>query len=375
MRPLLIVGDGPAEPTGLGRIARDLCHLISQSDVPVELVQVGGSIPPAWTAWEHYPLERDEDWGAGYVKALYESRFGDRPGIVWVIWDPGRLLPFTQMGLPVQLWTYTAVDGFNRNRVLSGPAAAALQRFDRVLGYGRWAAKILKQTLGTGISYLPHGLVSTGPYSPEYARDALGPYRSDGTQVVGCVMTNQFRKDHATYFGLLRGLLDEGYKVFGWLHSDVPVKAWSLPQLVEDFGLQKHVRITTYHMTDSQLRSMYEACAVTVLPSLGEGFGYPIVESLAAGTPVVHGHWAGGAELVPRTEWRVPVRQTRLEGIYALERPVWDVRDWVNATIRALDWREAVGDATCRAYCAGSVAHLNWQYLWPRWQAWIRKGL
>src|SRR5690348_14165569 len=53
--PFLLLGDGPAEPTGLGRIARDLASQILTSDLPLDLVQVGGSQPPVWTQWRHVP--------------------------------------------------------------------------------------------------------------------------------------------------------------------------------------------------------------------------------------------------------------------------------------------------------------------------------
>ena len=70
--PLMIVGDGPQEHTGLGRILRDLATRIHASDLPVDLVTVGGPVPPVWRGgWPHYPLDerlhRGDDWGASYV--------------------------------------------------------------------------------------------------------------------------------------------------------------------------------------------------------------------------------------------------------------------------------------------------------------------
>jgi glycosyltransferase involved in cell wall biosynthesis len=40
-------------------------------------------------------------------------------------------------------------------------------------------------------------------------------------------------------------------------------------------------------LADEQVNRLYNLCDVTVLPSTGEGFGLPIIESLAAGVPVV----------------------------------------------------------------------------------------
>jgi glycosyltransferase involved in cell wall biosynthesis len=381
--PLLLVGDGPQEATGLGRIARDLAGQILSSDLPLDLVQVGGPIPPVWTAWRHVPMDegaRGEDWGAAYVEATYRSIWGDEPGIVWLIWDPSRLVSYMTLQLPVQRWAYTAIDAGNRLDRISGPAADALQVFDRVLAYGRWASGLLR-SVRTPVPYLPHGLTLAAYETPAseaeaaWVRQQIGPHRSQQARLVGCVAANQPRKDFALYFETLAELRARGHQVYGWLHTDVLVKAWSVQQLVEDCGLAKRVTVTLDTYTDRQLALLYQACDVTIAPGLGEGFGYPLVESLAAGVPVVHGDFGGGVELVPKVEWRFPVRERRLESVYALQRPVFRAADVANAIERIWQWREAVGEATGRAYCRGAVAHLEWQALWPRWYAWIKQGL
>lgn len=384
----MIVGDGPTEPTGLGRIARDLVSQIRVSNLPVDVVQIGGTCPPPWTQWPCYPMDRNGDWGAACVERYWQDLFGSKPGVLWIIWDPGRLYDYCAINLPVQRWTYTAIDGANRKGEISGPARAALTQFDRVLAYGRYGAERLKASGLGSISYLPHGLVTSlyrdpavddweaqGDQEVAWVSSILGPHI--GTrQVIGCVATNQPRKDLSLFFGTLRELLDRGHRVYGWLHTDELVKAWAVPQLIEDFSLQKKVTVTldqTY--TDRQLAVLYQRCDLTLAPGLGEGFGYPIVESLAAGVPVIHGDSGGGAELLPKTEWRVPRQATRLDGIYAVERPVYQIEDWANAAERALAWRRQVGPDVARAYCQGTVAHLDWSALWPRWEQWIRQGL
>lgn len=381
--PLLFVGDGPNEATGLGRILRDLGRRIVAADLPVEIASVGGPLLPFWREWPIFPMgerERGEDWGAGYVEEVYRTYFGSRPGIVWVIWDPGRLWAYSDLQAPVQLWSYPAIDSMNRVGEISGPAGAALQRADRVIAYGRWASEIVRRVRPTSVPYLPHGLdlqtyAETSPAEAEWARSQLGPHLKREDLVVGCVATNQPRKDLGIYFGTLTELMARGLPVYGWLHTDVPVKAWSIAQLVEDCGLGKRVTVSIASYSDRQLACLYQQCAVTIAPGLGEGFGYPIVESLAAGVPVVHGDFGGGRELVPKIEWRFPVREIRLEGIYAQQRPIFRAEDVANAVERVLRWKAEVGAETAKGYCRGAVAHLGWEGLWPRWRSWIRTGL
>lgn len=381
--PLLLVGDGPHEPTGLGRIARDLAALVVDSDLPIDLVQVGGSIPPVWTRWRHIPMgeaDRGEDWGAGYVAEIWRSLWGDRPGICWLIWDPGRVAAYVTLRAPVQIWAYTAIDAPNRLGTISGPAADALQTIDRVIAYGRWASQVIK-AVRSPVPYLPHGLTLQTYQEPAsveeqlWAGTQLGPHVKRHSLIVGCVATNQARKDLGLYFQTLAELKARGYHVYGWLHLDVLTKAWAVAQLVEDCGLAKQITVSLELYSDRQLACLYQACDVTIAPGLGEGFGYPIVESLASGVPVIHGDFGGGAELVPKTEWRAPVREIRLEGIYAQQRPVFKPEDVANAVERAIGWKNQVGAETAAAYCRGAVAHLDWQSLWPRWYAWIKAGL
>lgn len=381
-RPFVIVGDGPAERTGLGRIARDLMDHLVHSDLPLDLLQIGGGIPPAWAKWPWVPMDRSQgDWGASYVQAIYQDVFGSRPGILFVIWDPGRLLPFAQLDLPVQKWCYPAVDAANRHHQISGPARAALREFDRIIAYGRWAAGVIKDSVDHDVAYLPHGIFPqtfTVPATPDeiaWTETVFGPSCPAVALRLGCVMTNQSRKDLSLFLGLLAELRSRGHKVYGWLHTDVLVKAWSIPQLIEDYGLRKSVTVTTEGLTDRQLACLYQRCVVTVLPSGGEGFGYPLVESLASGTPCVHIPAGGGAELIPRVEWRVPARATRIDGIYGLVRPVMTAEDWANAVERTVGWIQHVGPDLAAAYCRGCCAHLSWESLWPRWHAWIKAGL
>lgn len=381
--PLLLVGDGPNEPTGLGRISGDLARFLAASDLDLEVVSVGGPPLPPW-AGAHIPMtegERAGDWGASYVQEVWRHLWGTRPGILWVIWDPGRLAAYRGIDLPVQLWSYPAIDAATLGDRLTGPAAEALCDADRVIAYGRWASTVIKASGRDRVPYLPHGLALEPYQTPPTAREAawveaqLGPHCRAGAEVIGCVATNQPRKDLALYFRTLGELQARGVAVYGWLHTDTLTKAWSVVQLVEDCGLKKRVTVSTGHLTDRQLALLYQRCSVTIAPGLGEGFGYPIVESLAAGTPVVHGDGGGGRELVPQVAWRFPVREIRLEGIYGLKRPVFRPDDVANAIERVWRWREAVGAETARAYCQGAVAHLDWAALWPRWRAWVRAGL
>lgn len=385
--PFVLYSDGPRQPTGLARITRDLATRLwaEREAMGIDLLQVGyDPLPGPAVPWPLYSFSGmetgpDGDWGAGAVDQAWLHSFpSDQPeGILFSVWDPGRAFALLACKRMAARWGYFPIDATNVNGTLSGPAADAIRRYDRVLGYGRWGAEILKSVRGDRVPYLPHGLdLDTWTYRVDgetLERVERMFHRRRGEWILGCVATNQPRKDLALFCATLAELRRRGEKVKGWLHTDRLIRHWSIPGLITDFGLGKHL-VVTLQLTDQELAAAYASCGVTVAPGLGEGFGYPIVESLACGTPCAHGDYAGGAELLPLNAWRVPVQAERLEGFYALRRPIISPTDMANAVQRALDWKRS-DERVVQTYCRLAVEHLGWDHLWPRWRRWFTQGL
>lgn len=66
-------------------------------------------------------------------------------------------------------------------------------------------------------------------------------------------------------------------------------KGWGsvdLKKLITQYGLQDSVKVLGY-VTDSQLALLYANARFLVMPSIYEGFGLPLVESMSYGTPVL----------------------------------------------------------------------------------------
>jgi glycosyltransferase involved in cell wall biosynthesis len=159
--------------------------------------------------------------------------------------------------------------------------------------------------------------------------------------------------------------------VFVWIHTDVYEKHWSIPALLYDFGLHEAGSnlITIKAMPDEQMSWMYSACDVTLGIGMAEGFGFPIFESLACGTPCLHCNYGGAAEHLPEScladpsddPWKTPMR---LESPYNCYRPVHDPIVWA----RAIERRTLKAKVTL-------PAHLDWTNLWPRWAEWLKAGV
>jgi glycosyltransferase involved in cell wall biosynthesis len=69
---------------------------------------------------------------------------------------------------------------------------------------------------------------------------------------------------------------------YGWLSRDVE-------QRIDRLDLERSVRFTGYVPFDD-LPALYTLAEMFVFPSLYEGFGLPVIEAMACGTPVITGH-------------------------------------------------------------------------------------
>jgi len=99
-----------------------------------------------------------------------------------------------------------------------------------------------------------------------------------------CVSTIERRKNQEVLYRAYDRLVGEG--------TDLPllilvgVSGWGVDDLLSDIRLnpktQKYIKILN-HVEDSDLVRLYQNCYFTVYPSLYEGWGLPVAESLAVG--------------------------------------------------------------------------------------------
>jgi glycosyltransferase involved in cell wall biosynthesis len=126
--------------------------------------------------------------------------------------------------------------------------------------------------------------------------------------------------------------------------------------MAERLGLEGRVLIPGY-VPDSVLVSLYQATDLAVYPSLYEGFGLPVLESMACGAPTIAGDNSSLREILPREARFEPsdpaaiaqamargltdtAFRARLAAIARLEPPSWSsVADKAAAAFEALSRR------------------------------------
>lgn len=383
--PILLVGDFPGIQTGLSRILGDVAtrlHALRlDGDVDLAIcgwapwadLQMQGVQTPDWEGIRAWAFADLRHWGREAVATAWRRFFGGRHGVLLTIWDAGRIHALSAaagLDLPVRRWAYVPVDGANAQGRLGGPAAAALATVDRLAAYTAYGQRVLRATVGEArpIAVLPHGydpqVFRADVADREATRAALGVPPT--SRLIGVVATNTTRKDLGLVFTATHQLHNYSHDVHLWLHTDRLVSdAWSVPELTNVYQLRDRVHVSL-PATDAELAARYRACDVTIAPGRGEGWGYPIVESQACGTPVLHVAAAGGAELTPADN-RLPVLLEVATGPYAILRPI------VQPTELSLHLdRVWYGGAACPI---GDMTPYQWPVCWPRWQEWIQAGL
>lgn len=396
--PILFVSDAVTAGTGLGRITRDLATRVHKH-LP-ETFRVGcfgyGGDYSRELGFPQYAMKMT-DWHLYNLPEIWKDFAGEEKGILMVIWDASRVLwlsrpeneedPRLRAFLekkPFQLWTYSPLDAHGVGGRLTAILQHTLEGFDRVLAYSKWAYDVLEKTItepkDVDLDWRPHG-IDTNVFYPRNrinarhmfgerlrARNFKGKMVSipDDAFLVGIVATNQARKDWGLGLNVIAEL-QKTKNVWCWLHTDRLENAWSIPILVQyDFPSNRdHNVVTTSDLTDEVMAWSYSACDLTLGIGNGEGFGYPIFESLACGTPCLHGNYAGAAEHLPEFMHVEPCHE-RIEGVYSMIRKCYRVEDWVEKAHALLGAKN--GSSLL-------PADLDWNNLWPCWEEWFVRGL
>ena len=188
--PLLIISDAPDQPSGLGRIARDLATVfVSMPEVRVATLGLGmrGSVKFPWTqyAMTRWPAG-DYEYGELSLPYVWEDWSRGQQGIVLTIQDLSRMLwlarpehvaddalrewliahrsPDPTRDGGFRLWGYFPIDSTGPGGQLTTMSREVLLGYDRILAYSPWALSIMEYTLGgdeaarRGATWLPHGL-------------------------------------------------------------------------------------------------------------------------------------------------------------------------------------------------------------------------
>lgn len=227
--------------------------------------------------------------------------------------------------------------------------------------------------------YVPHG-VDTSVFQPYTNRDEIRDRMGlpQDAFVVGIVANNQGvevpRKSFPQMFQAFAMFLEECPEAFLYLHTDALGRNQGLnliPLLKDVYGVpEDKVRFVDQDrywlgMIDwPQMSRIYNSMDVLLNPSMGEGFGVPIIEAQACGTPVIVTDWTSMPELVG-SGWAV-----QGEPFYRSPSAAWWSNPYIGGIVEALRMaREKKDDqgfrdqarAFAMQYDADVVAETYWK--------------
>lgn len=216
-------------------------------------------------------------------------------------------LPADYRGLRIAAWCPVEHDPIPANTVQALEAFGA-----RPIAMSKYGRERMQQA-GLDPLYVPHGIDTTAlqpnTSAAEQVREALGVSRD--AFIVGMVAHNQgmspCRKSFPEVFQAFSMFLEDHPESILYLHTDVLGlnEGINLTALWRRFAIpDENVRFVNQdkywlgEITQEQMGYMYSALDVLACPSYGEGFGIPLIEAQACGTPVITTDWTSMTELV-----------------------------------------------------------------------------
>lgn len=274
------------------------------------------------------------DWDTLDQRALYEAKL--------------------RYGLQITLMCYDVIPALFPQLVVLPPgnfaayitdAAWCADRFICISEHTRQDLETLLKHLGapvpnTHVVHLGSEVASDQPSRPPRTFGS----RTDQRPFVLFVSTIERRKNHEVLYRAWVRLREQGIAPYRLVF--VGMRGWGVTDLMQDLHLDPRVQgdiVLLDRVDDAELAWLYQHCAFTVFPSLYEGWGLPLVESLAWGKFCL----ASQAASLPEAG-----------GPWAEYLDPWDLPAWVERLAYYMSHPDAV---------AAHEAHIRREFQAPRW--------
>lgn len=364
---ILFMSDSPVLYTGFGKVLKKIAlYTARNTDWDVKVI-----------GWYNLPnneknffpfdiISTDStDRSDIYGEKTFNRVVGEfKPDIVFVMGDEWMVRHVTESPYrnTFHLVMYSPIDG--------GPILPewvdTFKKADTFVAYGNFGKTVIESRDSTiKVSTIPHGVDVDVFRKIEEPRGI--PIVADDAFLIGMVGRNQPRKQLPRLIKMLSLFVSpwikclncdatmvahEEYKecmnchsenikfypkktnAFAYLHCSVNDRpGWNIKELVNRYGLSKNVIYPKNNevgmgVPDSVLADFYNSFDVFTLPTQGEGFGLPILESMACGTPVVVTGYSGHTDFCNGVSDLIKVSEFVTEPRTNIERAIVDIDDY-----------------------------------------------
>jgi len=166
------------------------------------------------------------------------------------------------------------------------------------------------------IKLIMHG-VDTNIYKPlgkeeiKFFKKKVGV---NGKFIIGNVSRNQWRKNLPALFKAFAEFSKNKSDAILYYHGAIEDIGWNILDLIDKYELSNKVLYpavlkANQGFPEEELNMLYNMIDLFCMPSLGEGFGLPIIESISAGTPVLVTDYSACTELTQGKDELIKIGQ------------------------------------------------------------------
>jgi glycosyltransferase involved in cell wall biosynthesis len=380
MSKLLYLSDSPLTVTGYATMTRNISNHLSEKGWEVSVIghnYLGQTLMPP-IKFEDGNEIKFRVLGQGmqpYCQDVIEPTLRrEKPDIFMVLLDTFMLFPWAlhKDFAPAKTIFYFPSDG---GAQLPTNCDQILRKFNHAVAMSKFAKKQVESMYNIPCHYIPHG-VDTKVFYPLEPTNREQLRKMWGLQdkfVVGSVARNQGRK-----------MMDRTIKAFAEFCRDKPnavlllhtdpedgAAVSNLSYLIRRYNLDNRVLFTGmkyYKGFDyNQMREVYNLMDVFLLTTSGEGFGVPIIESMACGVPPVVTNYTTTKELIIDNDAGLAIDVVaELTGSWEVERAVCDLDDCAKKLTKLYE------DTELRKKCSQNGLEAvkrdyDWEKVMPLW--------
>jgi len=341
MAKIVMLSDSPTLTTGYGRVMQVLAPAFHELGHAVTVIGWGYTGEPHDFPFPIIPCNAHADRFGEDI--LGEFIRYEKPDILFTLGDPWmtEFIPEMEERVAVHWVSYFPLDGYPIPKSWHG----WLLNIDTPIVFSKFAQNLAEEVLGRKPPLIYHG-VDTNKFQvldrSTCKQEILG---FDDKFIVGTVARNQPRKNLPALVRAFADFARGKDDVALYMHTQIRDVGWNIDELVERFELYDKAYCTDNFnalkgVPDSELNKLYSMFDLFALPTMSEGFGLPILEAQACGTPVLVTDFSACPELVVNRNQLIKVKDTIIMG-RNIEQAIVDHDDMVRKlNYYYADWKK-----------------------------------